>query len=196
MKFKFLGTAAAEGVPGPFCACENCRLAREEGGRSIRASPIQCFFSSESQLSRPDSLCSSSSNMDLKAAKVKYAVSLHQLFRAVQFLKSLFYIPDEGNRNVQLMMPRKDALDIQPANPLHGRIELPGIRRRIKGVKTPLINQIAGIERFPARFIKAAMSRRMPRRVHDRQPSSAQIHAITVMQNPRRPCAVYGIFVR
>ena len=36
MKFKFLGTAAAEGVPGPFCACENCRLAREEGGRSIR----------------------------------------------------------------------------------------------------------------------------------------------------------------
>ena len=36
MKFKFLGTAAAEGIPGPFCACENCRLAREEGGRSIR----------------------------------------------------------------------------------------------------------------------------------------------------------------
>lgn len=36
MKFKFLGTAAAEGIPGPFCACENCRLARAEGGRSIR----------------------------------------------------------------------------------------------------------------------------------------------------------------
>lgn len=36
MKFRFLGTAAAEGLPGPFCACERCRAAREEGGRSIR----------------------------------------------------------------------------------------------------------------------------------------------------------------
>lgn len=36
MKFKFLGTAAAEALPGPFCACERCRAAREEGGRSIR----------------------------------------------------------------------------------------------------------------------------------------------------------------
>ena len=36
MKFRFLGTAAAEGLPGPFCACERCRAARAEGGRSIR----------------------------------------------------------------------------------------------------------------------------------------------------------------
>ncbi len=36
MKFQFLGTAAAEGLPGPFCACANCRAAREEGGRSLR----------------------------------------------------------------------------------------------------------------------------------------------------------------
>ncbi len=36
MKFKFLGTAAAEALPGPFCACERCKAARAEGGRSIR----------------------------------------------------------------------------------------------------------------------------------------------------------------
>ena len=36
MKFKFLGTAAAEALPAPFCACDRCRAAREEGGRSLR----------------------------------------------------------------------------------------------------------------------------------------------------------------
>lgn len=36
MKFEFLGTAAAEGYPGMFCTCANCRDARQKGGRSIR----------------------------------------------------------------------------------------------------------------------------------------------------------------
>jgi len=36
MEVTFLGTAAAEGWPGLFCECENCRRAREAGGRNIR----------------------------------------------------------------------------------------------------------------------------------------------------------------
>lgn len=36
MKIKFLGTAAAEGVPGIFCECETCRKSRELGGKNIR----------------------------------------------------------------------------------------------------------------------------------------------------------------
>jgi len=32
----FLGTGAAEGYPAPFCHCENCELARQRGGRSLR----------------------------------------------------------------------------------------------------------------------------------------------------------------
>lgn len=36
MKIKFLGTAAAEGIPAPFCACENCQKARRLGGRNLR----------------------------------------------------------------------------------------------------------------------------------------------------------------
>jgi phosphoribosyl 1,2-cyclic phosphate phosphodiesterase len=35
MKFKYLGTAASEGLPGIFCNCENCQKAWREGGRSI-----------------------------------------------------------------------------------------------------------------------------------------------------------------
>lgn len=37
MKLKFLGTAAYEGIPALFCECETCRVAREKGGKNIRA---------------------------------------------------------------------------------------------------------------------------------------------------------------
>ncbi|MBD5131856.1 MAG: hypothetical protein HDT28_04605 [Clostridiales bacterium] len=36
MKIKFLGTAAAEGVPAVFCNCKTCRHAKETGGKNIR----------------------------------------------------------------------------------------------------------------------------------------------------------------
>ncbi|MEK5479513.1 MBL fold metallo-hydrolase [Paenibacillus sp. FSL R5-0407] len=36
MKIHFLGTAAAEGFPNPFCRCETCRKARSAGGKNIR----------------------------------------------------------------------------------------------------------------------------------------------------------------
>lgn len=36
MKFHFLGTAAAEGIPAIFCECEVCQRAREKKGREIR----------------------------------------------------------------------------------------------------------------------------------------------------------------
>ena len=36
MKIKYLGTAAAEGVPAIFCRCEVCRKSKAAGGRNIR----------------------------------------------------------------------------------------------------------------------------------------------------------------
>lgn len=36
MKLRYLGTAAAEGIPALFCACERCKRARELGGKNIR----------------------------------------------------------------------------------------------------------------------------------------------------------------
>lgn len=36
MKIKYLGTAAAEGIPAIFCDCENCVRSRALGGRNIR----------------------------------------------------------------------------------------------------------------------------------------------------------------
>ncbi len=36
MRVRFLGTAAADGYPNPFCACDNCQRARAAGGKSLR----------------------------------------------------------------------------------------------------------------------------------------------------------------
>lgn len=36
MKLKYLGTAAAEGIPAIFCECEVCKKSRAAGGRNIR----------------------------------------------------------------------------------------------------------------------------------------------------------------
>lgn len=36
MKIKYLGTAAAEGIPAVFCECENCKKAMKLGGKNIR----------------------------------------------------------------------------------------------------------------------------------------------------------------
>lgn len=36
MKIHFYGTGASEGFPSLFCVCENCRKARELGGKNIR----------------------------------------------------------------------------------------------------------------------------------------------------------------
>lgn len=36
MRLRFLGTAASEGYPNPFCTCANCARARALGGRNLR----------------------------------------------------------------------------------------------------------------------------------------------------------------
>ena len=36
MNLKYLGTAAAEAVPAPFCECDICEKARQKGGNNIR----------------------------------------------------------------------------------------------------------------------------------------------------------------
>ena len=37
MKFKYLGTAAAEGFPAVFCDCEYCKEARKRGENSWKS---------------------------------------------------------------------------------------------------------------------------------------------------------------
>lgn len=36
MKIKYLGSAAYDAIPAPFCCCETCRRSRQAGGKNIR----------------------------------------------------------------------------------------------------------------------------------------------------------------
>ena len=57
MKIRYLGTAAAEGVPGQFCDCERCRKARSLGGRELRTRS-QAFINDELLIDFPaDTMC-------------------------------------------------------------------------------------------------------------------------------------------
>jgi phosphoribosyl 1,2-cyclic phosphate phosphodiesterase len=59
MKIKYWGTAAAEGIPGIFCACPVCVEARKKGGRFVR-SRSQVLFDDELLVDfGPDSYSSS-----------------------------------------------------------------------------------------------------------------------------------------
>ncbi|MDR0856754.1 MAG: hypothetical protein LBM78_05035, partial [Clostridiales bacterium] len=35
MKIRYMGTAAAEGIPAMFCACDTCRRALAAGGKNV-----------------------------------------------------------------------------------------------------------------------------------------------------------------
>ncbi|BFG89672.1 hypothetical protein Q99_00971 [Enterococcus faecalis EnGen0064] len=43
MKINYLGTGAAERIPGIFCNCKLCKYAREKKGREIRTNFISNF---------------------------------------------------------------------------------------------------------------------------------------------------------
>jgi len=47
MILQYLGTGAAEGWPGMFCACEVCNTARERGGRNIRTRSQALVFANK-----------------------------------------------------------------------------------------------------------------------------------------------------
>ena len=69
MKIRYLGTAAAEGIPGIFCNCEVCQTARREGGRYVRT---------RSQLLIDDSLMVDF-GADTNLHSLQYGINLSQI---------------------------------------------------------------------------------------------------------------------
>lgn len=70
MKLTFLGTGAAEGIPGLWCTCERCKAARQEGSRSIR---LRCMLLIDDRLlidCGPDLVAASiRDNLDLSSIR-------------------------------------------------------------------------------------------------------------------------------
>lgn len=76
MKFTFLGTAAAEGMPAVFCNCQNCQKARKNGGKDIRTRS-QAIINDEFLLDLPADTYSHFLQNGIIGDKIKYLFITH-----------------------------------------------------------------------------------------------------------------------
>lgn len=76
MKIKYLGTAAAEGIPGIFCDCENCRRSRKLGGRNIRTRS-QAIVDDKILIDFPADTYMHFLNYNLPLTKIKTCIITH-----------------------------------------------------------------------------------------------------------------------
>ena len=99
MKYQFLGTAAAEGLPGIFCDCDICEQARKLGGKNIRT--------------RSQSLVNDDLLIDLSADTyfhvIRNAVPIHKIFHCLITHKhSDHFYPQELYNRVEGFAHLKD----------------------------------------------------------------------------------------
>lgn len=76
MKFTFLGTAAAEGMPAVFCNCKTCRQARKNGGKDIRTRS-QSIINDEFLLDLPADTYLHFLQNGIEGHKIKYLFVTH-----------------------------------------------------------------------------------------------------------------------
>lgn len=91
----FLGTAAAQGYPDPFCVCANCEGARTLGGPSIRRRAA-ALVNDDLLLDFGPDLIASSASLGVRLANVRYVLVTH--FHSDHFDPSNLLIrsPDYG----------------------------------------------------------------------------------------------------
>lgn len=76
MKLKYLGTAAAEGVPAIFCECETCKTARKRGGKEIRTRS-QAIVDNELLIDFPADTYMHFLNNNIVGGKIKSCIITH-----------------------------------------------------------------------------------------------------------------------
>lgn len=76
MKFTFLGTAAAEGMPAVFCNCRFCQRARELGGKEIRTRS-QAIINDDLLLDLPADTYAHFLQNNIRGDKIKYVFFTH-----------------------------------------------------------------------------------------------------------------------
>ncbi len=76
MKIKYLGTAAAEGIPALFCECEICKAARLTKGKNIR-SRSQVLLNDDLLIDYPPDSFYHFINYDIDFTKIKNLVISH-----------------------------------------------------------------------------------------------------------------------
>ena len=76
MKFKFLGTGAAEGFPAMYCGCAACEAARREGGKSLRTRS-QAMIDDDFLIDYPSDSFAHAMQYRLRMDTIKYIFATH-----------------------------------------------------------------------------------------------------------------------
>lgn len=76
MKFRYLGTAAAEGFPAVFCNCQYCQEARKRGGKNIRTRS-QSIINDELLIDFPADTYHHFLTNGIEGDKIKYLLITH-----------------------------------------------------------------------------------------------------------------------
>lgn len=76
MKIQYLGTAAGEGVPGLFCNCDKCKMARELGGKNLRAR-TQAVIDGDLLIDYSPDTYMNAIRFNLDLSKIKYMLITH-----------------------------------------------------------------------------------------------------------------------
>ena len=101
MKFRYLGTAAAEGIPAIFCDCERCQKARELGGRDVRHRS-GAMVNGDVLIDLAPDLYAMKLGLDLDLARVRHIVFTHAHsdhlagYELEMFLPGYAHIRDRG----------------------------------------------------------------------------------------------------
>jgi phosphoribosyl 1,2-cyclic phosphodiesterase len=76
MRITFLGTAASEGFPDPFCRCAGCEDARREGGRSLRLHAA-ALVNDDLLIDLGPALTAAAMKLGIDLAGIRYALQTH-----------------------------------------------------------------------------------------------------------------------
>lgn len=111
MEILFLGTAASEGFPNPFCSCENCQKAREEGKKSIRLRS-SILIDEELLIDFGPDIVASANRFGKDLSKVKHILithghSDHLFFKNFEYRNPIFSGSFEHLFHVDLIVPDK-----------------------------------------------------------------------------------------
>lgn len=101
VKVKYLGTGAAEGWPGVFCACQACKEARKRGGKNIRTRS-SALINDSLMVDFPPDTYYHAINFSIDLSKLKHLVITHSHddhfhTNDLELRRSVFAHLDEGS---------------------------------------------------------------------------------------------------
>ncbi len=142
MQITFLGTAASEVFPDPFCRCDGCAAARREGGRSLRLNSA-ALINDDLLIDLGPTLGAVAMNLGIDLAGVRYGLQTH---RHEDHLDALT-LENRQPRSGHPMLDGMSQLLLHCSHPVQDRIDrILKLRERDTTIRDPATAAAFGLE--------------------------------------------------